>query len=472
MLVLFLFLAFMCFVVSYLVFSFYLHAKYTDKEAYMEKGQLVDDKKTMLGAFIFCISFSIIFLLIITMVSSTVGMQDFWVAIVLYLLVSYITSLLTARQQKKKYQRNDFKRLNRNSLILLIITFIFLSVTDDSIETSSSESTAGEAVEQTEEVDEEETDQVAIEKEKKAEEKAAAEREKEAEAEKEKAEQEQAAKEQAAKEKAEKEKQERIAQEKKEKEQAEKEKAEKERLEKEKAEQEKAEKAKAEEEAKQSGLIPVTLYRVVDGDTVDVFDENGEVIKLRLLLIDTPETVHPRKPVEPFGPEASARLTELLNSGEQLSIEYDDGAKTDHYDRHLVYLYVGDTSVHEVLLEEGLARVGYIYEQQRYLDDFRAKEQIAKDQQIGIWSLPGYVNERGEGFNSESETESTVENESSTSNNSQTSGSGAVNTAPGGVEFFNNCTELNAVYPDGVSSAHAAYQSKMDRDKDNWACEK
>ena len=345
-------------------------------------------------------------------------------------------------------------------------------MTDDSIETSSSESTAGEAVEQTEEVDEEETDQAALEKEKEAEEQAAAERDKEAEAEKEKAEQEQAAKEQAAKEKAEKEKQERIAQEKKEKEQAEKEKAEKERLEKEKAEQEKAEKAKAEEEAKQSGLIPVTLYRVVDGDTVDVFDENGEVIKLRLLLIDTPETVHPRKPVEPFGPEASARLTELLNSGEQLSIEYDDGAKTDHYDRHLVYLYVGDTSVHEVLLEEGLARVGYIYEQQRYLDDFRAKEQIAKDQQIGIWSLPGYVNEAGEGFNSESETESTVENESSTSNNSQTSGSGAVNTAPGGVEFFNNCTELNAVYPDGVSSAHAAYQSKMDRDKDNWACEK
>src|SRR5699024_5281854 len=234
----------------------------------------------------------------------------------------------------------------------------------------------------TEEVDKEETDQAAIEKEKKAEEKAAAEREKEAEAEKEKAEQEQAAKEQAAKEKAEKEKaekekQERIAQEKKEQEQAEKEKAEKERLEKEKAEKEKAEKAKAEEEAKQSGLIPVTLYRVVDGDTVNVFDENGEVIKLRLLLIDTPETVHPRKPVEPFGPEASARLTELLNSGEQLSIEYDDGAKTDHYDRHLVYLYVGDTSVHEVLLEEGLARVGYIYEQQRYLDDFRAKEQIA-----------------------------------------------------------------------------------------------
>src|SRR5699024_4881118 len=335
----------MCFVVSYLVFSFYLHAKYTDKQAYMEKGQLVDDKKTMLGAFIFCISFSIIFLLIITMVSSTVGMEDFWIAIVLYLLVSYITSLLTARQQKKKYQRNDFKRLNRNSLILLIITFIFLSVTDDSIETSSSESTAGEAVEQTEEVDEEETDQAALEKEKEAEEQAAAEKEEQAQAEKEKAEKEQAAKEQAAKEKAEKEKQERIAQEKKEKEQAEKEKAEKERLEKEKAEQEKAEKAKAEEEAKQSGLIPVTLYRVVDGDTVDVFDENGEVIKLRLLLIDTPETVHPRKPVEPFGPEASARLTELLNSGEQLSIEYDDGARTDHYDRHLVYLYVGDTSV-------------------------------------------------------------------------------------------------------------------------------
>lgn len=36
---------------------------------------------------------------------------------------------------------------------------------------------------------------------------------------------------------------------------------------------------------------------------------------------------------------------------------------------------------------------------------------------------------------------------------------------------FKNCTELRTVYPDGVPQGHAAYQKKMDRDKDGWACE-
>lgn len=237
--------------------------------------------------------------------------------------------------------------------------------------------------------------------------------------------------------------------------------------EKEKSIEEAEAKAEAEEEpveepvASKEGLIPVSLYRVVDGDTVNAIDDSGQELKLRLLLIDTPETVHPNKPVEPYGKEASARLTELLNAADQLYIEYDSGDKTDHYDRHLVYLYADDVSVHEVLLKEGLARVGYIYEQQRYLSEFRAAEQYAKDRGLGIWSIPGYVNEGGEGFNSE-EPEPTSEpatSEPATSEPQQT------------TEYFQNCTELKKVYPDGVASDHAAYQSKMDRDKDNWACE-
>lgn len=42
----------------------------------------------------------------------------------------------------------------------------------------------------------------------------------------------------------------------------------------------------------------------------------------------------------------------------------------------------------------------------------------------------------------------------------------------GGTEFFANCTELRVKYPNGVASDHPAYQSKMDRDKDNYACER
>lgn len=247
--------------------------------------------------------------------------------------------------------------------------------------------------------------------------------------------------------------------------------AEEERLTAEKEKEEAAkEKAQAEKEkqekesAAKDGLTEVELYRVVDGDTVHVLDSDNNTLKLRLLLIDTPETAHPNKPVEPFGPEASAKMTELMSNAEKLHIEYDEGAKTDHYGRHLVYLYADGVNVHEVLLEEGLARVGYIYEQQRYLSEFREKEQYAKDNQLGIWSIPGYVNEGGEGFNSEEEevaaepepeidTEQNAENDSGTSYN------------------FANCTELRTVFPEGVGSDHAAYQPKMDRDKDNWACE-
>src|SRR5699024_3967288 len=169
--------------------------------------------------------------------------------------------------------------------------------------------------------------------------------------------------------------------------------------------EEKAEQERAKEEAASitAGLTGVRLYRVVDGDTVHVMDSDNNTLKLRLLLIDTPETVHPNKSVEAFGPEASARRTELLSSAEELHIEYDQGDQTDHYGRHLVYLYADGVNVHEIMLEEGLARVGYIYEQQRYLNDFRTSEQYAKDKQLGIWSLPNYVNTDGEGFNSEEE---------------------------------------------------------------------
>lgn len=216
-----------------------------------------------------------------------------------------------------------------------------------------------------------------------------------------------------------------------------------------------------------NGLIPVELYRVVDGDTVHVIDANGETLKLRLLLIDTPETVHPNKPVEPFGPEASARLTEFLTTANQLHIEYDDGDQTDHYGRHLVYIYADGINAHEVLLEEGLARVGYVYEQQRHLDIFRAREQYAKDNMLGIWSIPGYVNVGGEGFNSE-------DSEPEVSNPEPQSGS-QPNVDQGGNADksynFKNCDQLREVFPEGVTSDHPAYKKKMDRDEDNWACE-
>lgn len=169
----------------------------------------------------------------------------------------------------------------------------------------------------------------------------------------------------------------------------------------------------AQETANESGSIlktkgamdPVSaeLVRPVDGDTaVFAFDADqdgkNEEFSARFLLIDTPETRHPKLGKQPLGQEAKERTAELLESGD-ITIEFDIGQRLDKYSRILVYVYVDGKSVQETLLEEGFARVAYVYPPNtRYLDEFEAKEQIAKGKEKGIWSMDGYVTERG--FNS------------------------------------------------------------------------
>ncbi|WP_413226842.1 excalibur calcium-binding domain-containing protein [Bacillus velezensis] len=63
---------------------------------------------------------------------------------------------------------------------------------------------------------------------------------------------------------------------------------------------------------------------------------------------------------------------------------------------------------------------------------------------------------------------------SNPSNSASSSSSNSAQASPsaGGTEHFANCTELRKKYPHGVPSTHPAYTSKMDRDNDNFACEK
>ncbi|WP_271396728.1 thermonuclease family protein [Salinicoccus roseus] len=422
-------------------------------------------------------------------VSSGFALVDMALMLWIFVSIAMFVFIALALRSKSKNQnpRRHFRRAGIAFVTGLALFFMFLAVPSDVEEpvdqTASADEDAEKVMEEaTEESKEDsEEEEAAAEAEKEKEESIEAEKEASIEAAEEAAEKEKEESIEAEREKeesieeasieAEKEKEESIEAEKEASIEAKEESIEKAEAEKEKSIEEAEAKAEAEEEpveepvASKEGLIPVSLYRVVDGDTVNVIDDSGQELKLRLLLIDTPETVHPNKPVEPYGKEASARLTELLNAADQLYIEYDSGDKTDHYDRHLVYLYADDVSVHEVLLKEGLARVGYIYEQQRYLSEFRAAEQYAKDRGLGIWSIPGYVNEGGEGFNSEEpepEPEPTGEpaiSEPATSESSE---------AP---EIFENCDHLRGTYPTGVEKGHLAYQPKMDRDKDGYACE-
>ena len=120
-------------------------------------------------------------------------------------------------------------------------------------------------------------------------------------------------------------------------------------------------------------FIEAKVNRVVDGDTVELTLPNNEVVDTRLLLIDTPETKHPKLGVQKFGKEASNFAKETLKEGDTVYFELDGESKTDKYGRYLGYLwYLGDDNTlkmyNEEVVKNGLARVGYIYDQTKHLD--------------------------------------------------------------------------------------------------------
>lgn len=125
---------------------------------------------------------------------------------------------------------------------------------------------------------------------------------------------------------------------------------------------------------------------VVDGDTVSL-EIAGRREDVRLLGIDTPETVHPTKPVECFGPEASARLKELVPPGSRVRLERDVEAR-DQYGRLLAHLYrVGDSlHVNRALVEGGFADVLVIEPNHAYATELRDARDRARDQGTGRWS--------------------------------------------------------------------------------------
>ncbi|WP_147108385.1 thermonuclease family protein [Nesterenkonia populi] len=107
------------------------------------------------------------------------------------------------------------------------------------------------------------------------------------------------------------------------------------------------------------------LERVVDGDTV-VVDLDGTEERVRLLNIDTPESVHPDQPVECLGPEASERISQLISPGDELILEFDLDVR-DHYDRLLAGLYAGDLFVNEQMAKDGYGAPAYYEPNDRFL---------------------------------------------------------------------------------------------------------
>lgn len=123
-----------------------------------------------------------------------------------------------------------------------------------------------------------------------------------------------------------------------------------------------------------------TVARVVDGDTIVI--DTGQ--KVRYIGMNTPETVDPRKPVECFGQEASAKNKELV-AGQTVRL-VKDTSETDKYGRLLRYVYVGDTMINLELVKQGYAYTETVPPDVKYASLFTAAQHQAQAAKLGLWS--------------------------------------------------------------------------------------
>ena len=134
------------------------------------------------------------------------------------------------------------------------------------------------------------------------------------------------------------------------------------------------------------GAEPAELVRVVDGDTIEVRFEDGAVESVRLILVDTPESVSPSTPDECFGAEATAFTTAVLTDYEgDLYLERDVSDR-DRFGRLLRYVRVGGAHVGETLVREGYARAVAYPPDTTYQAALDAAQREAQDAGRGLWS--------------------------------------------------------------------------------------
>ncbi len=128
------------------------------------------------------------------------------------------------------------------------------------------------------------------------------------------------------------------------------------------------------------------VTRIIDGDTIEVKFSDGTTEKVRLIGIDTPETLDPRKPVECFGKEATSKMKELVEN-KLVKLEKKAEENRDSYDRLLRYVYVGDLFVNAEMIKQGYA---YAYTKypfdSKLMEEFKQYENEARKNEVGLWS--------------------------------------------------------------------------------------
>lgn len=125
------------------------------------------------------------------------------------------------------------------------------------------------------------------------------------------------------------------------------------------------------------------VMRVVDGDTLKI-KINGKVERLRMLGIDTPESVHPDPNRNTREGKIASEFTKSHLEGKNITLEY-DVEKHDKYGRILAYVYYNGEMFNETLLKQGYAKVLIVSPNRKYEERFKSLEALAKLKKLGIW---------------------------------------------------------------------------------------
>ena len=132
---------------------------------------------------------------------------------------------------------------------------------------------------------------------------------------------------------------------------------------------------------------PYRVVQVLDGDTIVVRRAGGSDETIRLLGVDTPETHHPRKPVQCYGPEAAAHTASRL-FGQVVRLE-DDVERHDIYGRRLAYVYLDGHNYERELLQQGYARLLVIEPNHAHARAMLDDELNARTHRVGLWAACG-----------------------------------------------------------------------------------
>ena len=129
----------------------------------------------------------------------------------------------------------------------------------------------------------------------------------------------------------------------------------------------------------------ITFSRCVDGDTFKIKVNNEEKF-VRMLAIDTPESVKDKEKIEYYGKESSEYTCKKLTNAKTIELEYDSNSnKEDKYGRLLAWVFVDNKLLQDILVGNGYAKVAYLYDDYKYTDTLIKSQELAQSKDLGIW---------------------------------------------------------------------------------------